>query len=52
MTMAAKKESLVQRLDRAVQDVLAYFEGPGRTTTARVESVAGSRYSSAFHLLP
>jgi hypothetical protein len=37
MTMAAEKESLVQRLDRAVQDVLAYFGGPGRTTTARVD---------------
>lgn len=33
----AEKESLVQNLDRAVQDALAYFEGPGRTTTARVD---------------
>lgn len=37
MTTAADRESLVEALDRAVQDVLAYFEGPGRTSTARVD---------------
>jgi hypothetical protein len=37
MTTAAEGEALVQRLDRAVQEVLAYFEGAGRTTTARVD---------------
>ena len=37
MTTAAEKEVLIQGLDRVVQDVLAYFEGPGRTTTARVD---------------
>lgn len=37
MTTAAEKEALIQGLDRVVQDVLAYFEGPGRTTTARVD---------------
>jgi hypothetical protein len=37
MTTAADTESLIQRLDREVQDVLAYFDGPGRTTTARVD---------------
>ena len=34
MTTAADRESPIERLDRAVQEVLAYFEGPGRTTTA------------------
>ena len=37
MTTAAEKESLIQTLDRVVRDVLAYFEGPGRTTTVRVD---------------
>jgi hypothetical protein len=37
MTTAAEKEALIQQLDRAVQEVLAYFDGPGRTTTARVD---------------
>lgn len=37
MTTVAEKEALIQSLDRVVQDVLAYFEGPGRTTTARVD---------------
>jgi len=37
MTTAAGRDALVEDLDRAVQDVLAYFEGPGRTTTARVD---------------
>jgi hypothetical protein len=30
-------DSLVQALDRVAQEVLAYFDGPGRTTTARVD---------------
>jgi hypothetical protein len=37
MTTTAERESLVQTLDRVVQDVLAYFEDAGRTTTARVD---------------
>ena len=37
MTSGADKESLIQTLDQSVLDVLAYFEGPGRTTTARVD---------------
>jgi len=37
MTTAAEKESLIAHLDRVVQEVLAYFDGPGRTTTARVD---------------
>ena len=37
MTKAAERESLIQTLERAVQEVLAYFDGPGRTTTARVD---------------
>jgi hypothetical protein len=37
MTTASDQESLLQRLDRAVREVMAYFEGPGRTTTARVD---------------
>jgi hypothetical protein len=37
MTNAADKASLIEQLDRAVQEVLAYFDGPGRTTTARVD---------------
>lgn len=37
MTTAAEKDALIQGLDRAVRDALAYFEGPGRTTTAHVD---------------
>jgi hypothetical protein len=37
MTTAAEKESLIQELDRVVQEVLAYFAGPGRTSSARVD---------------
>jgi hypothetical protein len=37
MTSAAGTESLVQALDRVARDVLAYFDGPGRTTGARVD---------------
>jgi hypothetical protein len=31
-------EALLAELDRVVQDTLAYFDGPGRTTTARVDA--------------
>ena len=37
MTTAAEQAALVQRLDRVAQDVLSYFDGPGRTTGARVD---------------
>ena len=37
MTTAAERDALIGGLDRVVQDVLTYFEGPGRTTTARVD---------------
>jgi hypothetical protein len=37
MTTAAEKETLIQNLDRVVNDVLGYFAGPGRTSTARVD---------------
>lgn len=37
MTTPATKESLLANLDRVVQDTLAYFAGPGRTTTARID---------------
>lgn len=37
MTTAADKEALIQNLDRVVQEVLAYFEGPGKATKARVD---------------
>jgi len=36
MTSAAD-EALVANLDRVVQETLAYFEGPGRVTSARVD---------------
>jgi hypothetical protein len=35
--MATDKDALIQDLDRAVTEVLAYFAGPGRTTAARVD---------------
>jgi hypothetical protein len=35
--MATDKDALIQELDRAVTEVLAYFAGPGRTTSARVD---------------
>jgi hypothetical protein len=35
--MTTDKDALIQELDRAVSEVLAYFAGPGRTTTARVD---------------
>lgn len=37
MTTTAEKATLIEGLDRVVQEVLAYFEGKGRTTTARVD---------------
>lgn len=37
MTTPASKDALLANLDRVVQDTLAYFEGPGRATTARVD---------------
>ena len=36
MTTPASKEALVADLDRVARDTFAYFEGPGRTTSARV----------------
>jgi hypothetical protein len=36
--MTAKSdESVIAELDRVAQDVFAYFSGPGRTSTARVD---------------
>jgi hypothetical protein len=35
--MAGDTDTLIQRLDDVVNDVLTYFGGPGRTTTARVD---------------
>ncbi len=37
MTTLPPKEALLANLDRVVQDTLAYFEGPGRVTDARVD---------------
>jgi hypothetical protein len=37
MTTAAENETLIQNLDRVVREVLAYFEGAGRVTRARVD---------------
>ncbi|MGH7308705.1 MAG: hypothetical protein ACREK6_08435 [Candidatus Rokuibacteriota bacterium] len=37
MTGLPEKDALLANLNRVVQDTLAYFEGPGRTTTARVD---------------
>jgi len=33
----ADTNALIENLDQAVREVLTYFEGPGRTTTARVD---------------
>ena len=33
----ADKVALIRGLDEAVREVLAYFEGPGRTSTAKVD---------------
>jgi hypothetical protein len=35
--MTASDDALIQDLDRAVTEVLAYFAGPGRTSSARVD---------------
>jgi hypothetical protein len=37
MTAETAKDALVANLDRVVRETLAYFDGPGRTTTARVD---------------
>src|SRR5438128_12550073 len=37
MTTIAPKEVPLANLDRVVQETLAYFEGPGRATNARVD---------------
>jgi hypothetical protein len=37
MTTLPPKEVLLADLERVVQDTLAYFEGPGRATDARVD---------------
>ena len=37
MTTPPAKEALLATLDRTVQETLAYFEGAGRTTDARVD---------------
>jgi hypothetical protein len=39
--MATDKDTLIQNLDRVVNDVLAYFAGPGRTSTAKVDRWQG-----------
>jgi len=36
MTTPASKEALVADLDRVARDTVAYFEGPGRASNARV----------------
>jgi hypothetical protein len=37
MTQLPSKEALLVKLDTVVKDTLAYFEGPGRVTDARVD---------------
>ncbi|HEV8437516.1 MAG TPA: hypothetical protein VGT40_05430 [Methylomirabilota bacterium] len=37
MSTPADKDVLLNTLDRVVQDTLAYFDGPGRKTSARVD---------------
>ncbi|MGH7312755.1 MAG: hypothetical protein ACREJV_06260 [Candidatus Rokuibacteriota bacterium] len=37
MTTPPAKDALLASLNRVVEDTLAYFEGPGRATTARVD---------------
>ena len=39
--MATDNEAIVQNLDRVVNDVLAYFAGPGRTSRAQVDRWQG-----------
>ena len=42
MTMTTdNRDALIQNLDRVVNDVLAYFDGPGRTSTAKVDRWQG-----------
>ena len=38
---SADRDALIQNLDRVVEDVLAYFAGSGRTSTARVDRWQG-----------
>ena len=35
--MAANKDALIAGLDDAVREVLGYFSGPGRTSTAKID---------------
>ncbi len=37
MTTPAPKDALLASLDKVVQETLAYFDGPGRATQARVD---------------
>lgn len=37
MTMTTDRDALIQNLDQVVNDVLAYFAGPGRTSRAKVD---------------
>jgi hypothetical protein len=37
MATSPSNETLLNDLDRVVRDTVAYFEGPGRATTARVD---------------
>ena len=37
MTTPAPKDALLASLDKVVQETLAYFDGPGRATKARVD---------------
>ena len=39
--MATDNEALIENLDRVVNDVLAYFAGPGRTSRAQVDRWQG-----------
>jgi len=41
MSATADRESLIQNLDRVVNDVLAYFAGPGRSSPAKVDRWQG-----------
>ena len=37
MTTPRSTDALLAELDRVVRETIAYFEGPGRTTSARVD---------------
>jgi len=39
--MTTDSASLIENLDQAVNEVLAYFAGPGRASTARVDRWQG-----------